>query len=90
MPLLFPQTERKINKELPVAEEILEADHYGLKKVKERILEYLAVQHRVKKVRGPILCFVGSPGVGKTSLGKTQNTAAPAAPPPIPTRPPTG
>jgi len=61
----------KICRELSIAEEILEADHYGLKKVKERILEYLAVQLRVKKMKGPILCLVGPPGVGKTSLGKS-------------------
>ena len=50
---------------------MLNADHYGLEKVKERILEYLAVQQRSKKLRGPILCLVGPPGVGKTSLGKS-------------------
>ncbi|MEM7304722.1 MAG: endopeptidase La [Pseudomonadota bacterium] len=61
----------KINKDLSKAEDILEADHYGLEKVKERILEYLAVQQRVKKLKGPILCLVGPPGVGKTSLGKS-------------------
>jgi ATP-dependent Lon protease len=61
----------KTKRDLKRAEEILEADHYGLKKVKERILEYLAVQLRMKKVKGPILCLVGPPGVGKTSLGKS-------------------
>jgi ATP-dependent Lon protease len=61
----------KINKDLKRAQEILDADHYGLEKVKERIVEYLAVQHRVDKIRGPILCLVGPPGVGKTSLGKS-------------------
>jgi len=65
----FNQT--KINKDLIEAEKILNEDHYGLKKPKERILEYLAVQVLVKKVRGPILCFVGPPGVGKTSLAKS-------------------
>jgi ATP-dependent Lon protease len=61
----------KVLKDLKKAEEILEADHYGLEKVKERILEYLAVQQRVKKLKGPILCLVGPPGVGKTSLGQS-------------------
>ncbi len=61
----------RIRKSLEEAETILEADHYGLKKVKERILEYLAVQHRVKAMKGPILCLVGPPGVGKTSLGRS-------------------
>ena len=60
-----------INKEIKNAEKILNDDHYGLEKVKERILEYLSVQQRVDKVKGPILCFVGAPGVGKTSLGKS-------------------
>ena len=61
----------KIRTELPEAEKVLEADHYGLDKVKERILEYLAVQHRVQKLKGPVLCLVGPPGVGKTSLGRS-------------------
>ncbi len=61
----------KISLELDKAEEILNADHYGLEEVKERILEYLAVQKRVKKLKGPILCLVGPPGVGKTSLGES-------------------
>ena len=61
----------RIKKDIRAAEEILEADHYGLEKVKERILEYLAVQQRTKKIKGPILCLVGPPGVGKTSLGKS-------------------
>src|SRR5690606_25780836 len=59
----------KIKKDLKLAEKILDEDHYGLKRVKERILEYLAVQQRAGKVKGPILCLVGPPGVGKTSLG---------------------
>lgn len=59
------------NVPLEKAEEVLEAEHYGLKEVKERILEYLAVQKRVKKLKGPILCLVGPPGVGKTSLGQS-------------------
>ena len=61
----------KINKNLKQAEEILEADHYGLEEVKQRILEYLAVQKRVRKLKGPILCLMGPPGVGKTSLGQS-------------------
>ncbi len=61
----------KVRHDLTKAMEVLEADHYGLDKVKERILEYLAVQQRAKKVKGPILCLVGPPGVGKTSLGKS-------------------
>ena len=61
----------KIKKDLPLAEQILDADHFGLEKVKERIIEYLAVQQRANKLTGPILCLVGPPGVGKTSLGKS-------------------
>jgi len=61
----------KVRHDLAKAEEVLEADHYGLEKVKERILEYLAVQQRVKKLKGPVLCLVGPPGVGKTSLGQS-------------------
>ena len=61
----------KINKSLDGAQEVLDADHYGLEKVKERIVEYLAVQQRVEKLKGPILCLVGPPGVGKTSLGQS-------------------
>jgi len=61
----------KISRDLTQAASILEEDHYGLEKVKERILEYLAVQQRVKKSKGPILCLVGPPGVGKTSLGRS-------------------
>jgi ATP-dependent Lon protease len=61
----------KVLKDLKFAESVLDKDHYGLEKVKERILEYLAVQHRANKVKGPILCLVGPPGVGKTSLGKS-------------------
>ena len=61
----------KISNDLSEAEKILNDDHYGLEKVKERILEYLAVQQRVKKLKGPILCLVGPPGVGKTSLGQS-------------------
>ncbi|MGL5335449.1 MAG: endopeptidase La [Enterovibrio sp.] len=61
----------KVKKDLAKAEEILNADHYGLERVKERILEYLAVQSRVNKLKGPILCLVGPPGVGKTSLGQS-------------------
>ena len=61
----------KVFKDLQRAEDVLEEDHFGLEKVKERILEYLAVQQRVKRLKGPILCLVGPPGVGKTSLGKS-------------------
>ncbi len=61
----------KVHKDIIKAEKVLDEDHYGLEKVKERILEYLAVQQRVKKLKGPILCLVGPPGVGKTSLGKS-------------------
>lgn len=60
-----------VKKDLSRAEDVLNEDHYGLEKVKERILEYLAVQQRVKKLKGPILCLVGPPGVGKTSLGQS-------------------
>lgn len=61
----------KVSEDLSKAEKILEKDHYGLEKIKERIIEYLAVQQRAKKVKGPILCLVGPPGVGKTSLGQS-------------------
>ncbi|NRA86812.1 MAG: endopeptidase La, partial [Rhizobiales bacterium] len=61
----------RIKTDLPKAQEVLDADHYGLEKVKERILEYLAVQKRTNKLKGPILCLVGPPGVGKTSLGRS-------------------
>ncbi len=61
----------KVKHDLRFAEEVLEADHYGLEKVKERIIEFLAVQTRVKKIKGPVLCLVGPPGVGKTSLGQS-------------------
>jgi ATP-dependent Lon protease len=61
----------KVRKDLKAAEDVLDADHYGLEKVKERIVEYLAVQQRVKKMKAPILCLVGPPGVGKTSLGRS-------------------
>jgi len=61
----------KVRHDLKIAEQVLEAEHYGLDKVKERILEYLAVQQRVKQLKGPILCLVGPPGVGKTSLGES-------------------
>ena len=61
----------KVRKDLKIAQETLDADHYGLEKVKDRILEYLAVQSRVQKMKGPILCLVGPPGVGKTSLGQS-------------------
>ena len=61
----------KVKKDIKFAESVLNEDHYGLEKVKERILEYLAVQQRIMKMKGPILCLVGAPGVGKTSLGKS-------------------
>ena len=65
------QKKTKISRELSLAEKILDEDHYGLEKVKERIIEYLAVQQRVDKLKAPILCLVGPPGVGKTSLGQS-------------------
>ena len=61
----------KLKRNLKLAQEVLDKDHYGLDKVKERILEYLAVQQRVSQLKGPILCLVGPPGVGKTSLGQS-------------------
>ncbi|MEH6835199.1 MULTISPECIES: endopeptidase La [Falsihalocynthiibacter] len=70
--LSIPWNKRsKVKKDLAAAEKVLDDDHYGLEKVKERIVEYLAVQQRSKKLKGPILCLVGPPGVGKTSLGKS-------------------
>jgi ATP-dependent Lon protease len=70
--LAIPWKKRsKISKDIKHAQDILDEDHFGLEKVKERILEYLAVQQRVEKMKGPILCLVGPPGVGKTSLGKS-------------------
>ncbi len=65
------KTRSRVRKDIGRAEQVLEADHYGLAEVKERILEYLAVQRRVKKLKGPVLCLVGPPGVGKTSLGES-------------------
>jgi len=62
---------KKVKKDIDAAQQVLDEDHYGLDKVKDRILEYLAVQARTNKLRGPILCLVGPPGVGKTSLGKS-------------------
>ncbi|WP_439142458.1 endopeptidase La [Planktotalea sp.] len=64
-------TKSRVKKNLVAAQQVLDADHYGLEKVKERIVEYLAVQQRSKKLKGPIMCLVGPPGVGKTSLGKS-------------------
>lgn len=61
----------KVKKDLVKAQETLDTDHFGLERVKDRILEYLAVQSRVSKIKGPILCLVGPPGVGKTSLGQS-------------------
>ncbi|QCI26887.1 endopeptidase La [Buchnera aphidicola (Thelaxes californica)] len=70
--LLMPWNKRsKIKKNLQQAQENLDSDHFGLEKIKERIIEYLAVHNRIKTVKGPILCLVGPPGVGKTSLGKS-------------------
>ena len=70
--LVIPWKKRsKVKNDVVAAEKVLNDDHYGLEKVKERILEYLAVQSRSNKMRGPILCLVGPPGVGKTSLGKS-------------------
>ena len=70
--LSIPWKKRSVvRKDIVAAEKVLEGDHFGLQKVKERIIEYLAVQSRSKKIRGPILCLVGPPGVGKTSLGKS-------------------
>ena len=68
-------TKSRVKKDLPRAQKILDDDHYSLEKVKERIVEYLAVQARSKKLKGPILCLVGPPGVGKTSLGKSMAKA---------------
>ncbi|MBA2490397.1 MAG: endopeptidase La [Gammaproteobacteria bacterium] len=65
------KSKSRVRKDLAAAQKVLDEDHYGLEKVKERILEYLAVQHRVKQLKGPILCLVGPPGVGKTSLGRS-------------------
>jgi len=65
------QKKSKIKKDLPAAQALLDADHFGLEKVKDRIVEYLAVQQRANRLTGPILCLVGAPGVGKTSLGKS-------------------
>jgi ATP-dependent protease La len=74
--LTIPWKKRtRVKKDVKLAEKILDAEHYGLEKVKERIIEYLAVQTRTDKVKGPILCLVGPPGVGKTSLGKSIATA---------------
>ncbi len=61
----------KIKKDLALAQKVLDVDHFGLEEFKDRIIEYLAVQSRVKKVKGPVLCLVGPPGVGKTSLGRS-------------------
>ena len=70
--LSIPWSKRsKVRHDMKRAETILNQDHYGLEEVKDRILEYLAVQKRVKKLKGPILCLVGPPGVGKTSLGRS-------------------
>ncbi|MEQ8248557.1 MAG: endopeptidase La [Alphaproteobacteria bacterium] len=74
--LTIPWKKRsRVKTDIKFAAKVLDRDHFGLEKVKERILEYLAVQHRMKKMRGPILCLVGPPGVGKTSLGRSIGTA---------------
>ena len=65
------QKESKVSSDITEAQKVLDQDHFGLEKVKDRILEFLAVQSRIKKIKGPILCLVGPPGVGKTSLGKS-------------------
>jgi len=65
------QKESKVSTDISEAQKVLDKDHFGLEKVKDRILEFLAVQSRIKKIKGPILCLVGPPGVGKTSLGKS-------------------
>ena len=65
------QKSSKVNKDISEAQKVLDKDHFGLEKVKDRILEFLAVQSRIQKIKGPILCLVGPPGVGKTSLGKS-------------------
>src|SRR5690606_34343898 len=71
-PVMAPRKKRtEVHQDLADAERVLEEDHYGLEEVKERILESLAVQQRVKELKGPILCRVGPPGVGKTSLGQS-------------------
>ena len=65
------QKESNVSTDISEAQKVLDKDHFGLEKVKDRILEFLAVQSRIKKIKGPILCLVGPPGVGKTSLGKS-------------------
>src|SRR5207342_1018772 len=65
----------KLKKDIAEAQNVLDEDHYGLEKVKDRIVEYLAVQNRTNQLKGPILCLVGPPGVGKTSLGKSMARA---------------
>src|SRR3546814_8424122 len=65
----------RLKKDISEAQEILDADHYALEKVKDRIIEYLAVQSRTNTLKGPIMCLIGPPGVGKTSLGKSDRTS---------------